>query len=237
MPCDNSSGVGKRSENVVVTLKLRFKFFEFLDGGFHKRIIQISRCCRFIGGFVRWGEIRRRPFDSRAATVGRVAHKAIGFALLRSVFCHLVLRLDFFSGTPGPPPFSVMNSTPADSRAVQMASIFQPIDRWQRDFQHLCRVLLFPAQQGPRSLYLLACDHAVVAGSTCNVRCLPRKAQAAAAAGVMLIARALLGLSLSRPASGVAIITGSGERDGWLMAVGIHLGERAGRGASRSYTK
>ena len=37
--------------------------------------------------------------------------------------------------------------------------------------------------------------------------------------------RALLGLSLSRPASGVAIITGSGERDGWLMAVGIHLGD------------
>ena len=41
----------------------------------------------------------------------------------------------------------------------------------------------------------------------------------------MLVARALLGLSLSRPASGVAIITGSGERDGWLMAVGIHLGD------------
>ena len=128
MPCDNSSGVGKRSENVVVTLKLRFKFFEFLDGGFHKRIIQISRCCHFIGGLARWGEIRRRPFDSRAATVGRVAHKAIGFALLRSVICHLVLRLDFFSGTPGPLPFSVMNSTPADSRAVQMASIFQRFD-------------------------------------------------------------------------------------------------------------
>ena len=33
----------------------------------------------------------------------------------------------------------------------------------------------------------------------------------------MLVARALLGLSLSRPASGVAIITGSGERDCWLM--------------------
>jgi hypothetical protein len=106
-----------------------------------------------------------------------------------------------------------------------MASIFQPFDRWQRDFQRRCRVVLFPAQQGPRSLYLLACDHAVVAGSTCNVRCPPRKAQAAAAAGVMLVARALLGLSHSRPASGVAIITGSGERDGWLMAVGIDLGD------------
>jgi hypothetical protein len=45
---------------------------------------------------------------------------------------------------------------------------------------------LFPAQQGPRSLHLLACDHALAAGSTCNVRC-PRKAQAAAAAGVMPI--------------------------------------------------
>jgi hypothetical protein len=128
MPCDNSSGVGNRSENVVVTLKLRFKFFEFLNGGFYKRIIQNSRCCHFIGGLSRWGEIRRRPFDNRAATVGRVAHKAIGFALLGSVFCHLVLRLDFFSGTPGPPPFSVMNATPADSRAVQMASIFQRFD-------------------------------------------------------------------------------------------------------------
>ena len=42
---------------------------------------------------------------------------------------------------------------------------------------------------------------------------------------VMLVARALLGLSHSRPASGVAIITGSGERDGWLMAVGIDLGD------------
>jgi hypothetical protein len=41
----------------------------------------------------------------------------------------------------------------------------------------------------------------------------------------MLVARALLGLSLSRPASRVAIITGSGERDCWLMAVGIDLGD------------
>ncbi|MGB8898377.1 MAG: hypothetical protein WCC90_03570 [Methylocella sp.] len=41
----------------------------------------------------------------------------------------------------------------------------------------------------------------------------------------MLVARALPGLSLSRPASCVASITGSGERGGWLMAVGIDLGD------------
>lgn len=35
---------------------------------------------------------------------------------------------------------------------------------------------------------------------------------------------ALLGLSLSHIASGVAIVTGSGERDGWLMAIGIDMG-------------
>jgi hypothetical protein len=46
----------------------------------------------------------------------------------------------------------------------------------------------------------------------------------AAFAGVMLVALALLGLSLSHLASGVAIVTGSGERDGWLMAVGIDMG-------------
>jgi hypothetical protein len=50
------------------------------------------------------------------------------------------------------------------------------------------------------------------------------RSQIAAAAGVMLVALALLGLSLSHLASGVAIVTGSGERDGWLMAVGIDLG-------------
>ena len=42
----------------------------------------------------------------------------------------------------------------------------------------------------------------------------------------MLVALALLGLSLSHLASGVAIVTGSGERDGWLMAVGIDFGLR-----------
>jgi hypothetical protein len=39
---------------------------------------------------------------------------------------------------------------------------------------------------------------------------------AAAAGAVMLVALALLGLSLSHLASGVAIVRGSGERDGWL---------------------
>ena len=38
------------------------------------------------------------------------------------------------------------------------------------------------------------------------------------------VALALLGLSLSHLASGVAIVTGSGERDGWLMAIGIDMG-------------
>ena len=33
----------------------------------------------------------------------------------------------------------------------------------------------------------------------------------------MLVALALLGLSLPHLASGVAIVTGSGERDGWLI--------------------
>ena len=40
----------------------------------------------------------------------------------------------------------------------------------------------------------------------------------------MLVALALLGLSLSHLASGVAIVTACGERDGWLMAVGIDMG-------------
>jgi hypothetical protein len=49
-------------------------------------------------------------------------------------------------------------------------------------------------------------------------------ASVAAGAFVMLVALALLGLSLSHLASGVAIVTGSSERDGWLMAIGIDLG-------------
>ena len=51
-----------------------------------------------------------------------------------------------------------------------------------------------------------------------------RRSYVVAASGVMLVALALLGLSLSHLASGVAIVTGSGERDGWLMAVGIDMG-------------
>ncbi len=51
-----------------------------------------------------------------------------------------------------------------------------------------------------------------------------RRSHALAASGVMLVALALLGLSLSHLASGVAIVTGSGERDGWLMAFGIDMG-------------
>jgi len=71
-----------------------------------------------------------------------------------------------------------------------------------------------------------------------HVRYPPRKAQteplaqaAAGAASPLDKTRApvpcpcaLLGLSLSHLASGVAIVTRSGERDGWLMAVGIDLG-------------
>ena len=51
-----------------------------------------------------------------------------------------------------------------------------------------------------------------------------RRSYVVAASGVMLVALALLGLSLSHLASGVAIVTGSGERDGWLMAIGIDMG-------------
>jgi len=71
-----------------------------------------------------------------------------------------------------------------------------------------------------------------------HVRYPPRKAQteplaqaAAGAASPLDKTRApvpcpcaLLGLSLSHLASGVAIVTRSGERDGWLMAGGIDLG-------------
>ncbi len=53
---------------------------------------------------------------------------------------------------------------------------------------------------------------------------LGRRSDVSAAAAVMLVALVLLGLSLSHLASGVAIVTGSGERDGWLMAVGIDMG-------------
>jgi hypothetical protein len=49
------------------------------------------------------------------------------------------------------------------------------------------------------------------------------RASVAVAAFVMTIALALLGLLLSHLASGVAILIGSNERDGWLMAIGIDL--------------
>jgi hypothetical protein len=51
-----------------------------------------------------------------------------------------------------------------------------------------------------------------------------RRSHVVAASGVLAVALALLGLSLSHLASGVAIVTGSGERDGWLMAIGIDMG-------------
>jgi len=45
-----------------------------------------------------------------------------------------------------------------------------------------------------------------------------------AAVSVLAVALALLGLSLSHLASGVAIVTACGEPDGWLMAIGIDMG-------------
>jgi hypothetical protein len=51
-----------------------------------------------------------------------------------------------------------------------------------------------------------------------------RPSHAVAAVGVLAVALALLGLSLSHLASGVAIVTACGERDGWLMAIGIDMG-------------
>jgi hypothetical protein len=45
-----------------------------------------------------------------------------------------------------------------------------------------------------------------------------------AAAGVLAVALVLLGLSLSHLAAGIALVTGAGASDGWLMAIGIDLG-------------
>jgi hypothetical protein len=45
-----------------------------------------------------------------------------------------------------------------------------------------------------------------------------------AAAAVLAVAIILLGLSLSHLAAGIALVTGAGPSDGWLMAVGIDLG-------------
>ena len=45
-----------------------------------------------------------------------------------------------------------------------------------------------------------------------------------AAAGVLAVAGILLALSLSHLAAGIALVTGAGPFDGWLMAIGIDLG-------------
>jgi hypothetical protein len=51
-----------------------------------------------------------------------------------------------------------------------------------------------------------------------------RHSHAVAAVGVLAVALALLVQSLSHLASGVAIVTACGERDGWLMVIGIDVG-------------
>ncbi len=51
-----------------------------------------------------------------------------------------------------------------------------------------------------------------------------RRAHTVAACGVLVVALALLWLSLSHLAAGVAIVTGSSERDSWLFAAGVDLG-------------
>src|SRR6201993_306170 len=45
-----------------------------------------------------------------------------------------------------------------------------------------------------------------------------------AAAAVLAVALVLLALSLSHLATGIALVTGAGPSDGWLMAIGIDLG-------------
>ena len=45
-----------------------------------------------------------------------------------------------------------------------------------------------------------------------------------AAAAVLAVAGTLLALSLSHLAAGIALVTGAGPSDGWLMAIGIDLG-------------
>ena len=45
-----------------------------------------------------------------------------------------------------------------------------------------------------------------------------------AAIAVLTVALDLLGLSLSHLAAGIALVTGAGPSDGWLMAFGIDLG-------------
>ena len=45
-----------------------------------------------------------------------------------------------------------------------------------------------------------------------------------AATGALAVAGILLALSLSHLAAGIALVTGAGPSDGWLMAIGIDLG-------------
>ena len=45
-----------------------------------------------------------------------------------------------------------------------------------------------------------------------------------AATAVLAVAGILLALSLSHLAAGIALVTGAGPFDGWLMAIGIDLG-------------
>jgi hypothetical protein len=45
-----------------------------------------------------------------------------------------------------------------------------------------------------------------------------------AATAVLVVAVILLALSLSHLAAGIALVTGAGPSDGWLMAIGIDLG-------------
>src|ERR1700752_182399 len=45
-----------------------------------------------------------------------------------------------------------------------------------------------------------------------------------AATAVLAVAGTLLALSLSHLAAGIALVTGAGPSDGWLMAIGIDLG-------------
>src|ERR1035438_9235296 len=69
-----------------------------------------------------------------------------------------------------------------------------------------------------------ACKLATPKASGVRVTRRGHHSHALVAVGVLAVALALLGLSLSHLASGVAIVTGSGERDGWLMAIGIDMG-------------
>lgn len=58
-----------------------------------------------------------------------------------------------------------------------------------------------------------------------------RRGHVIAAGGVLTVGVALTALSLDHLASGIQIVTGCGERDGWLLACGIDLGFLAEEGA------